>query len=55
MEKTNSNNNRAKAPEELRPTEISSLFYLQNVLLFQYIGVYIHRSFTYFMKVTPSL
>jgi len=49
VEKTYSNNNRDKAPEVLRPMEISSLFYLQNVLLFHNI----HRSFTYFIKVTP--
>ena len=55
MEKTYSNSNRANAPEVLRPAKISSLFYLQNILLFHNIGIYIHRLFTYFMKVTPSI
>jgi hypothetical protein len=55
VEKTYSNNNRAKAPEVLCPMQISSLFYLQNVQLFHNIGIYIHRSFTYFMKVTPPI
>jgi hypothetical protein len=34
-----SNNNRAKAPEVLCSTELSSLFYLQNILLFHNIGM----------------
>jgi uncharacterized membrane protein len=41
MEKTYSNNNRAKVPKVLRPTEISSLFHLQNILLFHNIGIFI--------------
>lgn len=49
MEKTYSNNNRAKVPKVLHPTEISSLFLLQNILLFHNIGIFI---FTDLSRIT---
>jgi hypothetical protein len=53
MEKNYSNNNRAKAPEVLRPTEFIPYFICRIFCSFIILAYkYIHRSFTYFMKVT---